>query len=92
MTGAVLITVYLMVLSWFLGNDVIAKVPATLYPSLLAGMAALSGVVLVGAIAATRLEAPGAAGSGGMLAAACALGTAAAVGGLVGARRARGKR
>jgi NAD(P) transhydrogenase subunit alpha len=85
MTGAALVGIYLFVLACFLGNDVIAKVAPTLQTALLAGMSALSGVVLVTGFYTSRGGIPGAKGLWGL--AAVTLGTMGAVGGLLATRR-----
>ena len=48
MTAAVLVAIYLVALSCFLGLDIISKVPPTLYAVVLAGLGALAAVSLVG--------------------------------------------
>ncbi len=75
MTGALLVSIYLIVLAGFLGLDMLAKVPQTLYGVVLAAIGTLSAVALV---AALYIEWNGLAG------AAVALASAGAVGGLVG--------
>jgi NAD(P) transhydrogenase subunit alpha len=60
MTGAVLAAIYIVALSFFLGLDIIKKVPATLYGLVLAGLGALAAVSLVGSLS---LLGPGVSGA-----------------------------
>jgi NAD(P) transhydrogenase subunit alpha len=76
MTGAVLAAIYIIALAFFLGLDIINKVPATLYALVLAGLGALAAVSIVGALA---LLTPGALGAPA-IAARLGLGAAAAAG------------
>jgi len=48
-----LVAVYLLALSAFLGLDILGKVPPTLYPAVLAG---LGGLASVGAVGALKIE------------------------------------
>ncbi len=50
MTAVLLIAIYCVGLTAFLGLDIIGRVPATLYAPVLAGLGALSAVALVGAL------------------------------------------
>lgn len=50
MTAALLVGVYLVALSFFLGLDIVGKVPPTLYAIVLAGLGALCGVTVVGGL------------------------------------------
>lgn len=50
----ILIALTLLVLAAFLGLELISKVPPTLHTPLMSGSNAVSGVTLVGAIAATH--------------------------------------
>jgi len=77
MTGALVVSVYLLALAGFLGLDVISKVPPTLHRPLLAGMNAIAGVTLLGAIHAARV------GGGVLGAVAVGLATVNVVGGFV---------
>ena len=65
---------FILVLSIFLGFELISKVPATLHTPLMSGANAISGITLVGA-----LMAAGAASSEGQTTLATALGVAAVV-------------
>ena len=65
---------FILVLSIFLGFELISKVPATLHTPLMSGANAISGITLVGA-----LMAAGAAGGEGHSTIATALGVAAVV-------------
>lgn len=79
MTGALLIAVYLIALAGFLGLDIVARVPATLWGPTLAALGALAGVTLVGAV--ELLGTPAGGGTLGWLA--VGLGAAATSGGAV---------
>jgi NAD(P) transhydrogenase subunit alpha len=82
MTGAVLVAIYIVALSFFLGLDIISKVPPTLYALVLAGLGAVAAVSLVGALA--FLASGYAAGPSGALGrVALGAAAAAAVGGTV---------
>jgi NAD(P) transhydrogenase subunit alpha len=48
-TAVLLITVYLIALTTFLGLDIVSRVPPTLYALVLAGLGALTAVSVVGA-------------------------------------------
>lgn len=50
MTGALLISIYVLVLAAFLGLELIAKVPPTLHTPLMSGSNAISGITIVGAL------------------------------------------
>jgi hypothetical protein len=50
MTGVLLVSLYFMALTAFLGLDILSKVPATMYALVLAALGALSAVALVGAL------------------------------------------
>jgi len=50
MTGTLLISIYVLVLSSFLGLELIAKVPPTLHTPLMSGSNAVSGITIVGAL------------------------------------------
>jgi NAD(P) transhydrogenase subunit alpha len=80
MTPVLLVSCYFVALAAFLGLDILSKVPATLYPVVLASLGAVCGVVLVGGwLVATRAPVAASAGLG---TAAAALGAAAAGAGL----------
>jgi NAD(P) transhydrogenase subunit alpha len=87
MTGAVLIAIYLLALALFLGLDIVARVPPTLYAVVLAGLGALAGVAL---LAGLRLGAVPTGGTPVLAQLATALGAAAAVGGALAAGRSVG--
>jgi H+-translocating NAD(P) transhydrogenase subunit alpha len=53
MTAVLIVSLYFLALTVFLGLDILAKVPATMYALVLAALGTLSGVVLVGAIHVT---------------------------------------
>lgn len=50
MTGAFLVSMYLFVLAFFVGREVIPKVPPTLHTPLMSGTNAISGITLIGAL------------------------------------------
>ncbi len=50
MIGPVLIAVYVLVLSSFLGFELITKVPPTLHTPLMSGANAISGITVLGAL------------------------------------------
>jgi NAD(P) transhydrogenase subunit alpha len=54
MTGALLVGIYILALSIFVGLELINKVAPTLHTAVLAGASAITGVVLVGALYAAR--------------------------------------
>jgi NAD(P) transhydrogenase subunit alpha len=81
MTGALLIGIYILALSIFVGFELIHKVAPTLHTAVLGGSSALTGIVLLGALYAAR---GGASELGNVLgAAAVALAAFTLVGGLV---------
>ena len=50
MTAVLLVSLYFVALSAFLGLDIISKVPVTMYPLVLAALGALAAVGVVGAL------------------------------------------
>ena len=52
MTGLLLIGIYIFVLAMFVGFEIITKVPPTLHTPLMSGANAVSGITIVGALAA----------------------------------------
>ena len=52
MMGALLIGIYVFVLAIFVGIEIITKIPPTLHTPLMSGANAISGITLVGALAA----------------------------------------
>ena len=52
MTGALLIGLYVFVLAIFVGFEIITKIPPTLHTPLMSGANAISGITLVGSLAA----------------------------------------
>jgi NAD(P) transhydrogenase subunit alpha len=50
---------FVLVLSVFLGFEVISKVPSTLHTPLMSGSNAISGITLIGALAVAGTGAPG---------------------------------
>jgi len=63
MTGAVLIAVYLLTLAWFLGLDVVRKVPPTLYGAMAAGIGGAAAFATAVAFAAGTSGQQGASGT-----------------------------
>jgi hypothetical protein len=53
MTGVLLVSLYFIALTAFLGLDILSKVPATMYALVLAALGTLSAVGLVGALFVT---------------------------------------
>jgi H+-translocating NAD(P) transhydrogenase subunit alpha len=49
-TGTILIGIYVFVLAYFVGREVITKIPPTLHTPLMSGTNAISGITLVGAL------------------------------------------
>ena len=56
--GPLLIGIYVFVLASFVGFEMITKVPPTLHTPLMSGANAISGITVVGAIAAATTGAP----------------------------------
>jgi NAD(P) transhydrogenase subunit alpha len=52
MMGALLVGIYVFVLASFVGFEIITKIPPTLHTPLMSGANAISGITLVGALAA----------------------------------------
>ena len=52
MMGPLLIGIYVFVLAIFVGFEIITKIPPTLHTPLMSGANAISGITLVGALAA----------------------------------------
>ena len=50
METQIILLIFVLVLSIFLGVELITKVPSTLHPPLMSGANAISGITLVGAI------------------------------------------
>jgi NAD(P) transhydrogenase subunit alpha len=80
MTAVLLVSLYFLALTAFLGLDILSKVPATMYALVLAALGALSAVAVVGALYVT-VQATSSTGSALGLASA-GLGAAAAGAGL----------
>jgi NAD(P) transhydrogenase subunit alpha len=80
MTAVLLVSLYFIALTAFLGLDILSKVPATLYALALAALGTLSAVAVVGALYVTvRAASPVSSGLG---LAAAGLGAVAAGAGL----------
>ncbi|MFA9410956.1 MAG: NAD(P) transhydrogenase subunit alpha [Deltaproteobacteria bacterium] len=56
--GPLLIGIYVFVLAGFVGFEMITKVPPTLHTPLMSGANAISGITVVGAVAAATTGAP----------------------------------
>ena len=56
--GPLLIGIYVFVLAGFVGFEMITKVPPTLHTPLMSGANAISGITIVGAIAAATTAPP----------------------------------
>ncbi|NHZ73193.1 MAG: NAD(P) transhydrogenase subunit alpha [Nitrospirae bacterium] len=52
MMGPLLVGIYVFVLSIFVGVEIITKIPPTLHTPLMSGANAISGITLVGSLAA----------------------------------------
>ena len=52
MVPVILVGIYVFVLSVFVGNEIISKVPPMLHTPLMSGTNAVSGITLVGAVVA----------------------------------------
>ena len=52
MMGALLVGIYVFVLACFVGFEIITKIPPTLHTPLMSGANAISGISLVGSMAA----------------------------------------
>ena len=68
MTGVLLVSLYFIALTAFLGLDILAKVPATMYALALAALGTLSAVSLVGALYVIAQTTEPASGGLGMVA------------------------
>ena len=53
--GEILLLIFVFVISGFLGVELISKVPSQLHTPLMSGTNAISGITIVGAIAATAV-------------------------------------
>ena len=54
MMGTLLVGIYVFVLAIFVGVEIITKIPPTLHTPLMSGANAISGITLVGSIAAAK--------------------------------------
>lgn len=52
--GPIMIGIYVLVLSSFVGFEIINKVPPTLHTPLMSGANAISGITIIGALAAAQ--------------------------------------
>jgi len=71
-TGVLLIGIQVFVLAMFVGFEIITKVPPTLHTPLMSGANAVSGITIVGALAAAKTGEVTVAGILGCLALICA--------------------
>ncbi len=86
MTGGLIVSLYLCTLAFFLGLDVIRKVPPTLYGTLATGMGAAAAISL--AVALPAAGATNTAAGAVLSVSAIAVASAGVVGGLVRSKRA----
>ncbi|MGF1508188.1 MAG: NAD(P) transhydrogenase subunit alpha [Myxococcota bacterium] len=56
--GAIWVALFILILATYVGFEVITKIPPTLHTPLMSGANAISGITLVGAIAAAKTSAP----------------------------------
>ncbi|MEM1025930.1 MAG: NAD(P) transhydrogenase subunit alpha [Myxococcota bacterium] len=56
--GAIWVALFILVLATYVGFEIITKVPPTLHTPLMSGANAISGITLVGAIAAAKTAPP----------------------------------
>ncbi len=56
MDSVLILLLFVLVLSIFLGFELISKVPSTLHTPLMSGANAISGITIVGAILTSRAE------------------------------------
>ncbi len=96
MTGVLLVACYLFALAFFLGLDIISKVPPTLYALVLAALGGVAAVSVVGGFHLLGPRLPGEVGTLGRVAvgaaAVAAVGAPVAIGRLLGAFRKPGAR
>ena len=55
MESQIILLIFILVLSIFLGVELITKVPSTLHTPLMSGSNAISGIAIIGAILATNI-------------------------------------
>ncbi|NNF07036.1 MAG: NAD(P) transhydrogenase subunit alpha [Candidatus Eisenbacteria bacterium] len=58
MTNPILIGLYILILSIFVGFEVITKVPPTLHTPLMSGANAISGITILAALTCVRTDDP----------------------------------
>lgn len=56
--GPLLVSIYVLVLSAFLGFELITKVPPTLHTPLMSGANAMSGITIIGALTLATVASP----------------------------------
>jgi proton-translocating NAD(P)+ transhydrogenase subunit alpha len=78
MTSVLLVSLYFIALTAFLGLDILSKVPATMYALVLAALGTLSAVAIVGALYVTARAASSTSSTLGIAAAGCAAAAAGA--------------
>ena len=58
-TDTIMLLIFVFIIAAYLGVELISKVPSQLHTPLMSGTNAISGITIVGAIAATALNASG---------------------------------
>ena len=58
MNSTLMLLVFVFIMAAFLGIELISKVPSQLHTPLMSGTNAISGITIVGAIAATAINVP----------------------------------
>ncbi len=58
-TDVIMLLIFVFIIAAYLGVELISKVPSQLHTPLMSGTNAISGITIVGAIAATALNASG---------------------------------
>lgn len=58
-TDTILLLIFVFIIAAYLGVELISKVPSQLHTPLMSGTNAISGITIVGAIAATAINASG---------------------------------
>jgi len=56
MESQIILLIFILVLSIFLGVELITKVPSTLHTPLMSGSNAISGIAIIGAVLATVID------------------------------------
>ncbi|MBQ1575143.1 MAG: NAD(P) transhydrogenase subunit alpha, partial [Clostridiales bacterium] len=58
-TDTIMLLIFVFIIAAYLGVELISKVPSQLHTPLMSGTNAISGITIVGAIAATAINASG---------------------------------